>query len=155
MTADRAALVENVAIVLFNAWNTGRLHDTDGTAFYLADEEDREGFRYEAQSAIELIRTETLEEAAGVADRLLRNHETMDTIPAAIRALRVTHEPGPHRTAEGRRMDHRYRLNEVAKKHGLPPLDGESTIPDYIGYALDLAMVELGILKAEEVKIRT
>jgi len=118
-------------------------------------DDDMAACRQAATAAIDLIRAETLEEAAGVADRLLRNHETMDTIPAAIRALRVTHEPGPHRTAEGRRMDHRYRLNEVAKKHGLPPLDGESTIPDYIGYALDLAMVELGILKAEEVKIRT
>ena len=103
MTADRAALVEKVAIVLFNAWNTGRLHDTDGTAFYLANEEDREGFRYEAQSAIDLIRAEVLEEALNalysvprwdreIFDSLTQTADGsliyIDEADAAIRALK-------------------------------------------------------------------
>jgi hypothetical protein len=39
-------------------------------------------------AALDLIRAEVLEEAAGVAGRLLGNYDTMDTIPAAIRALK-------------------------------------------------------------------
>ena len=72
MTADRAALVEKVAQML-----PGPRGQTwpEVAADVIA-------------LVAPVIRAEALEEAARVADRLLRNHETMDTIPAAIRALK-------------------------------------------------------------------
>lgn len=47
---------------------------------------------------------------------------------------------------------HRNRLNEVAEAHGLRPLTGEFSIPDYVYYAADLTLLALGLLKAEEIE---
>ena len=90
MTADerRAALVEKVAIVMFNVWNTGR-NDTDPTAFRFAGEEDREGFRNEATAAVNLVRAETLEEAARVAESYEPRCDACPSgVAAAIRAMK-------------------------------------------------------------------
>lgn len=45
----------------------------------------------EADAAIAIVRKETLEEAARVAKVMLENYDTMDNIPAAIRALGEKH----------------------------------------------------------------
>ena len=49
------------------------------------------------------------------------------------------------------RYGHEARLNEIAGKHGLRLLTGRFSPADYIGYAMDLALVGLGLLKPEEV----
>jgi ribulose-5-phosphate 4-epimerase/fuculose-1-phosphate aldolase len=68
MTADRAALVEKMADAIAKAWDEhGRVIDA-------------------ATAAIDLIRAETLEEAARVADE--DNSVDGDFIAAAIRALK-------------------------------------------------------------------
>ena len=46
---------------------------------------------------------------------------------------------------------HQDRLNEIAKQHGLRPLSGTFDPKTYLGYAMDLALVGLGLLKAEEI----
>lgn len=48
-------------------------------------------------------------------------------------------------------MDHLERLNIVAKKHGLPFLSGGMSPTIYLGYAVDLMMVELGLLQASDI----
>ena len=49
-------------------------------------------------------------------------------------------------------MNHRDRLNEVAEKHNLPPLSGRLPPGDYCGYALDLVCIELGLLRADDLR---
>jgi hypothetical protein len=45
------------------------------------------------------------------------------------------------------------RLNEIAKKHGLRPLMGDLRVTsDYADHRLAIIMVELGLMKADEVK---
>jgi hypothetical protein len=44
------------------------------------------------------------------------------------------------------------RLNEIAKKHGLPPLSGDMTVSKYMGHCLAIVMVEQGLMKADEVE---
>ena len=46
---------------------------------------------------------------------------------------------------------HQGRLNEIAKQHGLRPLSGTFDPKTYLGYAMDLALVGLGLLKPEEI----
>ena len=48
---------------------------------------------------------------------------------------------------------HRERLNKVATKHGLPPLSGTMTPTEYLSYALDLMVVELGLMDPKEVSL--
>lgn len=49
-------------------------------------------------------------------------------------------------------MGHETRLNEIAAQHGLRPLLGSYSPGTYLSYAMDLALVGLGLLKPEEVQ---
>ena len=48
---------------------------------------------------------------------------------------------------------HRAMLNEVAKAHGLPLLDGRMSVMNYDLYALDLMNLKMGLLTADQVDV--
>jgi len=87
--SDRAALVEKVAKAIFYESNLSHLLWEDEIS-----ENDRNLFRVKATAAIDLIRAETLEEAAKVAEAHATNasgpveRATSEYIAAAIRALK-------------------------------------------------------------------
>jgi hypothetical protein len=68
MTADRAALVEKVARVI--------------------ETRQMDHFTIQASAAIDLIRAEVLEEAAGVCDNIFNREAYPEECAAAIRAMK-------------------------------------------------------------------